>query len=116
MSTLAILLFALAAIGGVYLAFNHLRGNVPPMAVGLIHGALAAVALVVLILFLLDSPSLGLGGIALALFVVAALGGFMMLGKRLRQQTLPKSLILVHGIAAVAAFVLMLIWILSNGA
>jgi hypothetical protein len=71
---LVVLLFAAAAVGGLILAALRFREKPLPMGLALAHGGVAAVALV-----LLGVQVLGHGMAAqlpLALFVVAALGGF----------------------------------------
>jgi hypothetical protein len=46
---------------------------------------------------------------SLLVFVVAALGGFVMFGRDISQKSIPKWLAVVHALAAVTAFVLLLI-------
>lgn len=106
----ALILFALAAVGGLYLATRHLSAQAPSIGVAVVHGLLAAGGLVVLIITLLGATRVGgLQWTALALFVVAALGGFVLFAQHLREKTLPSGLIYVHGGAAVIAFILLLI-------
>lgn len=102
---LALVLFALAAIGGVLLAVTRLRGANPPTALALIHGGAAAAGLVLLALPLLNG-GLGSGAatVALVLFVVAALGGFALFAAHLRGTLLPIPLMLIHAVVAVAGF------------
>jgi len=49
--TLIIILFVVAALGGFGLLSFHLRGKPLPGALAIIHGLVAAVALVLLIFF-----------------------------------------------------------------
>jgi hypothetical protein len=111
METIAVVLFAIAALGGVTLAAIHFTGKPRPLALGVIHGLAAATALVLLILVVLGAPEAGLGGVALGLFVVAALGGFVLLARHLRQQPWPSGLVLLHGGLAATAFVVLLVWV-----
>jgi hypothetical protein len=105
MLLLATILFALAALGGLYLAANHFSGKVPPMAIALLHGALAATALVLVVAqFAMGSGSSYLT-YSVVLFVIAALGGFFLFSFRLRKMKAPNMLIPVHAIAAIAGFV-----------
>jgi membrane protease YdiL (CAAX protease family) len=100
-----LVLFAIAALGGLVLASIRLRGSNPPLALALIHGALAAAGLVALILAVLHaSASPSAPRIALALFVVAALGGF-----HLRKNNIPVPLMLIHAVVAVGGFVTLLL-------
>jgi hypothetical protein len=50
--------------------------------------------------------------LALGLFVLAALGGaYMFFGKHLRGEPLPTPVVIVHGLAAVSGFVVLLIYL-----
>lgn len=103
----AVIVFALAAVGGLYLATRHLKGSPPPIAVALIHGAVAATGLVLLVLYVLqagDNQAL----IALVLFLLAALGGFVLFAKHLKGSALSKGLIAGHATLAVIGFLLLL--------
>lgn len=104
----AAILFGIAAIGGVILAFRSKR----PMGLAIVHGAIAATGLVVLIIGVLNGGAGTLPAIALALFVVAALGGFVLFSFHLRDRGLPKGLIYVHGFVAVVAEVLLVLAII----
>lgn len=114
------ILFALAALGGLTLAVLHFRGGGrerPPTALAVVHGLAAAAALVLLILGVLGAPAgtSVLPGVALAIFVLAALGGaYLFLGKHLRGQALPSPVVIVHGLAAVAGFVVLLAFLLMS--
>jgi hypothetical protein len=105
-----LVLFAIAALGGLVLASIRLRGSNPPLALALIHGALAAAGLVALILAVLHaSASPSAPRIALALFVVAALGGFVLFAAHLRKNNIPVPLMLIHAVVAVGGFVTLLL-------
>ncbi|HEY4255745.1 MAG TPA: hypothetical protein VGM66_00840 [Candidatus Udaeobacter sp.] len=105
----AAVLFALAALGGIILATLHLKKNDAPIPLALIHGLAAAVGLVLLIIAITQMPSAGLAGVALAIFVIAALGGFVLFAMHLMKRSLPRGLLFLHALAAVVAFVLLLI-------
>lgn len=107
MLTAAVVLFGLGALGGIYLASSHLKGAPPPVAIALIHGALGAAGLIALFLAW-RAPGGGALGLALILFVVAALGGFVLFARHMRGQPLPRGLIAVHALVAVTAFVILL--------
>ena len=83
------------------------------MPVALAHGALAAIALVLLIVAAIGGKAATTGKIALGIFVVAALGGFTLFSFHLRKKELPLPLVVVHGLAAVVAFVILLVGILG---
>lgn len=105
--TLALILFGLGAAGGVTLLALRLRGGNPPLGLAVVHGLAAAAGLVTLILAVAEGAR-GNVLIALVLFGVAALGGFVLLSLHLRGRLLPVGLILVHGTVAVAGFVTLL--------
>jgi hypothetical protein len=104
------ILLAVAAAGGVLMAGIRFVGDrSPPAALAMLHGFLAAAAITLL---LYAAATVGLPRmalIALALFVAAAVGGAILnLNYHWKQLPLPKWLVLVHGGAAVAGFVLLL--------
>ena len=79
------------------------------MPVILAHGAIAAVALVLLLVFVIQNPE-GSPKTSLILFVVAALGGFYMFFRNLKQKIGPMPLAFFHALLAVGAFVLLLLY------
>lgn len=103
-----IILFALAATFGLVLITKVLRDEATPKPVVYTHGAAAALALVLLIIAYINQGDSMLMT-SLLVFVVAALGGFVMFGRDLTQRTIPKWLAVVHALAAVTGFVLLLI-------
>lgn len=113
-------LFAVAALGGLTLAVMHFRSGGrerPSTALAVVHGLVAAIALVLLIIGVLGAPAgaSALPVVALAIFVLAALGGaYLFLGKHLRGQALPSPVVMVHGLAAVAGFLVLLAFLLTG--
>lgn len=101
-------LFALAALGGLTLAIMHIRKSGAPMSLSLIHGLVAAAGLILLILAMARAELGGLVMVSVVLFVVAAVGGLMLLATHLRSRPLPAPLIVVHGLVAAAAFAVLL--------
>ena len=102
----AVLVFAIAALGGLVLASSVLRGKLAPWPLSLIHAALGATGLVLLILAVMD----GAGGritTALVILVVAALGGFYLASLHLKKQLAPSGVVLVHAGVAVLGFLLL---------
>jgi hypothetical protein len=104
----AVILFAIAAVFGLYMAILHTRGRTPPPAVAaVLHGLFAVGGVVVLFLGILP---IGFGTVhtwALVLFAVAALGGLFLLSHHLRGKPLPGGVIVIHAIVAVSAFVIL---------
>jgi hypothetical protein len=109
--TLTLVLFAIAAVGGIIMAVMRFGGKpVPPLGLALLHGLLAAVALVLLIIAVTKAAGgSGSSTIALALFLVAALGGFVLFAKHLRKGPLSVPLMVIHALVAVAGFLTLLI-------
>ncbi len=106
--TIALVLFALAAAGGLVLALMRFKGKpYPPMGLALVHGA-AAAGLVTLIALVAQGAQKSSATTALGLFVVAALGGFVLFFHHLRKSPLPIWLVVVHALVAVVAFLILL--------
>jgi hypothetical protein len=113
----AAVVLALAALGGLTLAAIRLRGApAPPTWMALGHGAVAATGLGILIYAAATPPGIPvLAQAALAVFVVAALGGAVMfLGFHRKGRALPIPLVLGHGLIAVTGYVLLLVTIFRN--
>lgn len=107
MNMAAVGLFALGAVTGLYLAVQHFRGQALSLGAALTHGALGAAGLVVLALALKAAGFAGLGVVSLGIFVLAALGGFLLFSFHLRGKKLPSAVVVIHALAAVTAFVLL---------
>lgn len=103
----AAVLFALGALGGLTLATLHFRGRALPMPLALLHGLLGALGLVVLALGVFQKGEHAL--VPFILFVIAALGGFVLFSFHLRSRPHPSPAVVIHGLVAVIAFVLLLI-------
>src|SRR6266568_6098877 len=114
MLEVAAVLFALAALAGIILAALHLKTKGAPIPLAVIHGLLAAAGLVLLIIGVTQMASAGLAGVALVIFVIAALGGFVLFAMHLKKKRLPGGLIFLHGLAAVVAFLLLLVSLLRG--
>jgi hypothetical protein len=106
-----ILLFAAAAVFGLTLLIPVLQGQTPKRAFVFVHGGLAAIALVMLLLEFMKEGNT-VPQISVILFVVAALGGFVLFARDLQKKPIPKGLALIHASAAVIAFLLLLFAIL----
>ena len=107
---IALVLFAIAAVGGVILATIRFRGKpYPPLGLALVHGGVAAAALVALVVGISQAvaPPNALTT-ALVLFLVAAVAGFVLFSNHLRKMALPQGLVVAHALVAVAGFLLLL--------
>ncbi len=107
MLTLSIALFAFAALLGLVVAAALFKKKETSKPVALTHGLVGAAGLVFLILHALQNPNKSLT-IAITLFVIAALGGVVLLANDLRKKPGPLFLVVVHALAAVVAVVLVL--------
>ena len=106
----AIVVFAIAAVGGLTLAAMRLAKKPLPLYLAAAHGIFAALGLILLAIALAGSGGPDLLVISLIIFVLAALGGAaMFFGFYLRSRPLPIPLVLGHGALAVTALVLALI-------
>jgi hypothetical protein len=111
----AIILFALAAVGGITIVALYKRGKLS-LPLALLHGAFAASGLIVLIIAAAQGQTTTTGNAALALFIVAALGGAYLIYSHLTKQKLPQPIIGVHAAVAVLAFLLLLFSGVQTGA
>jgi hypothetical protein len=108
---LAIALFALAAIFGLIIFKNWLTSAHTSRGVVYAHGIFAAIALVLLLVFVLRNPVNTLQ-LSVGLFVVAALGGFYMFFRDLRGKFSPMWLAVVHALIAVAGFGALILYVI----
>jgi hypothetical protein len=112
--TVALTLFALAAVGGLLMAIMRLRGRpVPPLALALVHGLAAAAGLVVLIAVVAAGNAASTAVAGLVLMLLAAVGGFLLFANHLRKKELPIGLMIVHALVAVTGFLLLLVGALT---
>lgn len=104
----AILFFALAAILGMYLLSFVLRNKETPKGVAFTHGPLAAIGLVILIIYaIFNRPS---PIISIILFVLAALGGIMLIYRDIMGKSIPKWMAVGHGLTAIVGFIFLIIF------
>jgi hypothetical protein len=103
MLNIAAIVFAVAALGGIVLALHVLRARFAPWALSLVHAALGAAGIVLVLIAVIDGAR-GATALALALFVVAALGGFFLASFHYRKQIPPAAVVVVHAVVALAGF------------
>jgi hypothetical protein len=105
-----IILFAIAAAGGLIMAgVRVLRQRNPPAWLAMAHGLLAGAGLTLLLFaaFTVGIPTIALW--ALILLLIAAAGGLLMnLGYQWKQKMLPKPLMYAHVLIAAAGFILLI--------
>lgn len=107
-----IILFAVAAVLGLTILVKWLSKKEVSRTVVYAHGVVAAVALVALAAYALQNPE-NYPQLALALFVIAALGGFYMFFRDLQNKMSPYSIAFVHALLAVGGFVTLLLYAFS---
>jgi hypothetical protein len=109
MLKLAVLIFAIGALGGLVMATRVLRQQLAPWALSLLHAALGATGLVLTAYVILAKPEPvpGIVPIALLVLVVAALGGFYLASFHLRSQIPARGVVFTHAGLAVIGFLLL---------
>ncbi len=105
---IAVIIFAIAAIGGLILAKSLFLEKLPPWTLSLTHAVLGATGLVLLIVAVLQGNSTSRITASLGLFLVAALGGFFLASFHMRKVIAPKAIILIHAGVAVVGFLTLL--------
>jgi hypothetical protein len=106
---LPVILFAIAAVGGLTMVIIKYGGKAIPLPLAALHGILAAAGLVALIYNVAQNTSSTIMNVSLVLFLIVAVGGFILLSFHLRSKPHPDSLIAIHGAGAVISFVLLLV-------
>lgn len=106
MLTYALVSFVVAAVGGLILAASVLRGQLAPWALSLVHAALGALGLILLVTAVIQGAG-QTARIALAVLLVVALVGFYLASVHLRGKPGPKAVVVIHALAAVAGVVVL---------
>jgi hypothetical protein len=104
----ALIIFAIGALGGIALASFVLRGRLAPWPLSLVHAALGAIGLIILIYAAVTAGISHAALAALVILVIAALGGFYLASIHLRQKVAPKPIVFVHAGIAVIGFLTLL--------
>ncbi|MGG7054336.1 hypothetical protein [Nitrosomonas sp. ANs5] len=108
MLTYVILVLAVAAVGGIFLASKIFSGQLAPWPVSIVHALLGATGLVMLIMMVLGGAAEGRLSAALGLLVVAALGGFYLASLHVKGTVAPRNVVIIHAGVAVAGFLTLL--------
>lgn len=108
MLTYAVIVFAVGALGGLGLASYVLRGRLAPWGLSLLHAALGAIGLLLVIYAAVSGGVPQAGLVALAILIIAALGGFYLASIHLRGTVAPKPVVFVHAGVAVVGFLTLL--------
>jgi len=109
MLKLAVLIFAIGAVGGLVMATRVLRNQLAPWALSLLHAALGATGLVLTAIAVLGKSEAvsSVVPIALLILVVAALGGFFLASFHARRQLPSRGVVFTHAGVAVIGFLLL---------
>jgi len=109
MLKLAVLIFAIGAVGGLVMATRVLRNQLAPWALSLLHAALGATGLVLTAIVVLGKSEAvsSVVPIALLILVVAALGGFFLASFHARRQLPSRGVVFTHAGVAVIGFLLL---------
>lgn len=108
----ALIVFGVAALGGLFLASFVLRGKFAPWIVSLLHMALGATGLVLLILGVVNGEGAGRATAALGILVIAALGGFYLASIHAKKNIPTRSVVFLHAGLAVVGFLTLLTTVL----
>jgi hypothetical protein len=106
-----IVLFAVAAVIGVVILKNWLTNQTTTRATVYSHGVFAALGLVLLLVYYFQNGVKSLQT-SIVLFLVAAIAGFYMFFRDIKGKMSPTWLAVVHGLVAVAAFVIIVLMVI----
>lgn len=106
----AIILISLAVVLGGYLLSFVLQEKNPPKAIVIIHGTLAALGIIVLLIYALTTDQPHKHWDSLIIFLLAATGGIYLVSRDIRHKDVPKWVAILHGGIGLTG----LIWILTH--
>lgn len=108
----SIIFFALAALLGLYLLSFVLQNKNTPKGIAFTHGPVAAIGLIVLIIYaFLNHPK---PIVSIVLFVLAAMGGAMLIYRDLTGKSVPKWMAIGHGLIATMGFIFLIVFTFSR--
>lgn len=114
MLLIAVILFLVAAGFGAVVLYSVLQDKPTPKKFVYTHGSIAAVALAMVIYYVLIHP-VHAPVTSLVLFLIAAAGGFTMFFIDIQGKPVPKWIALLHPLIAVIAVLSLVIFILGQG-
>jgi len=105
-----IVLFVISAVLGLSILVKWLTSKHASRAVIYSHGIVAAIALIILVVYALQNPT-NFPKASILLFVIGALGGIYMFVDDLRKKNSPLWLAFVHALLAVGGLVTLLLFV-----
>ena len=108
----AIVLFVIAALFGLILLTAILQDRQTNKHARLLHGAFAATALVLVIIYFLINGSSPLLIASLSLLILAALGGLTLSTIDMKGKKIPKLLAVLHPVLALIGVIVLIIYVL----
>lgn len=104
----SIVFFILAALLGLYLLSYILTGKHTPKRIVFIHGPLALIGLIILVVYAYIHTSSP--WVSIILFIMAALGGVTMIYRDMTGKSVPKWMAIGHGLTATVGLIFLLIF------
>lgn len=98
-----IALFAVSAVFGLVILIKWLTRKNASRGVIYSHGIIAAIALVLLIAYAMMHPD-NFPRMSIALFILAAIGGFYMFFNDLKKKESPLAIAFIHALLAIGGF------------
>ena len=108
----SLILFAVAAVLGLTVAITIFKNKETNKGVAVIHGLFAATALIILIVYALGNTGRNVTT-EIVLFIIAALGGLILITRDFMKKTGPKALVVIHALVAVIAFLMLLVFTIN---
>lgn len=109
----AIILFIIAAIFGLIVLTAILKDKPTPKPAVFTHGPIAAIALIIVIIYAVMGHMQPLLLTSIILFVLAALGGLTLFTIDMRKKPIPKLLAVLHPILAIIALITLIVYVLQ---
>jgi hypothetical protein len=109
---LAIIILLAAAVFGLIIASAIIRNQPTPKPMVYIHGLLGALALAIIIFYVLKNPDNN-PMVSLVLLCIAAVGGFILFGRDMSKKPGPVSLVVIHALMAVSGVLGLILFVMQ---
>jgi hypothetical protein len=103
--------FLFASVVGAFMAYLHFTGGERSLPSAIVHGVLVASGIIFLTVGLAKDDAGEGAAWMIGLFVAVGLGGAYLLLRHLRREPWPNAVVLAHGGAALAALVVLAVWL-----